>query len=290
MAAHETVGRPQADDAAQSGRTADRSAGVRAQRARHESRGDRRPRTAAGAAGEMIEIPRIARGRPRQVESGTAVRELVRGKLADEYGSGLVKPRDRSGIDGGNVVDADLRMPGSEDAGRVVEVLQAERDAVHWAAVAAARDFRLGGARLAERQLGRHGDEGVDARIERFDATEQRLGQLDRRELARRNEPRRLGDGEEMQFVRHCANTQVKTTAGLNGSFSYAHSECINGRTLAAPAMPSSARRSDSARCAPNWGVTRSPNFRPSSCRVIGRNHTSSSSLFPPVVVTVTIA
>ena len=58
VARHAPVGRLQADDAAQRRGLPDRSAGVRAERERHQACGDRRRGSAARAAGNPLEIPR----------------------------------------------------------------------------------------------------------------------------------------------------------------------------------------------------------------------------------------
>src|SRR5207248_10356264 len=57
-----TVGRLEAHDAAERGGPADGAAGVRPGGAGDEAGGQRRAGAAAGAAGDVVEVPRIARG------------------------------------------------------------------------------------------------------------------------------------------------------------------------------------------------------------------------------------
>ena len=66
--ADEAIGRLQSDDAAQRRRAADRSAGIRAERAGDEAGRHRGARAARRAAGEMLAGPGVARRRPGQVE------------------------------------------------------------------------------------------------------------------------------------------------------------------------------------------------------------------------------
>ena len=120
---HQPIGRLEADRAAIGGGPADRAARVRAHRHAHEARRDRGARTGRGAAGNMIGIPRIARGRKRQVEARPAQREFMRGELAQKRAAGRPEPRRDDRILGGNVVFAQLRMTGGANARRVENIL-----------------------------------------------------------------------------------------------------------------------------------------------------------------------
>src|SRR4030095_16061425 len=111
-ATYQPIGRHESDESAVGGRPADRAAGVSAHGERGETRGPRRAGTARRAAREMLQVPRIARRGPRQVERGAAVSELVRRELAEEHGARLIKLARRARILAGNVVRADLRMSG----------------------------------------------------------------------------------------------------------------------------------------------------------------------------------
>ena len=97
IARHAAVGRLEADDAAQAGRLADRAAGVGAQRQRRLAGRHRRRRAAAGAAGDALQVPGIARHLEGAVLRGRAHGELVHVGLAEQHGVGLLQPGDRRG-------------------------------------------------------------------------------------------------------------------------------------------------------------------------------------------------
>jgi len=67
-AAHQPVGRHESRQTAERCRPAYRAAGIRAERVRGETGGDGGAGSAARSAGEMLEVPGIARRRPRQIE------------------------------------------------------------------------------------------------------------------------------------------------------------------------------------------------------------------------------
>ncbi len=203
-AADQPVGRLQPDDPAQCRRAADRAAGVGAERRRDEPGRDRRSRPARRAAGEMVAVPRVARRRPGQVEARAAMGELMGGELAGQNRAGVVELAHRCRIGGRHGADTGFGMPGGADAGGRIDVLEAERNAVHRPAIAAGRDLPLGGASLVEGAIKGRQQIGVELRIERFCPADQRLGQLDRRQFLPFDPPRSLGDGHESQFGRWC--------------------------------------------------------------------------------------
>jgi hypothetical protein len=91
-------------------------------------------------------------------------------------------------------------MPRGEYAFRVVDILQPDRDAVKGAPNLAFRDLALGLPRLPERKLPGQRDERRELRLERADALEVRLRELDRGELARADETRSLRDLKVMEL------------------------------------------------------------------------------------------
>src|SRR5687767_4231394 len=74
---------------------------------------------------------------------------------------------------------------------------------MHWAAVAARRDFAFRVFGPLQRKLGGWRDECVDLRVESADACKQRCGELDRRELAALDQARGLGNRKKVQFGCH---------------------------------------------------------------------------------------
>src|SRR5262249_57635683 len=96
--ADQAIGRLESDDAAQRGRSTNGAAGIRAERGRHQARGDANCGAARRAAGEAREIPGIARWRPRQVEGWATVRAFVGGELAEQHAARLPKSPDPRGV------------------------------------------------------------------------------------------------------------------------------------------------------------------------------------------------
>ena len=143
-AADPAIARLQPGETAKRGGAADRAAGVAAGAAEHEARGDRRPGAAARPAGEAARVPRVARRRPGQIERRAAEREFMGGELADHDRAGIGQTPDRCRILLRHMVDQDLRMAGRRHALGLVDVLEADRDAVQRAAVIAGHDLGLG--------------------------------------------------------------------------------------------------------------------------------------------------
>jgi hypothetical protein len=73
---------------------------------------------------------------------------------------------------------------------------------VQRAAVIARHDLALGNTRLLPRLFRRQQQKGIDLRVERLDAREQRVGQLHRRELALLDQAGHVCDRQPMQVRR----------------------------------------------------------------------------------------
>ena len=85
---HEAVGRLDPDHPAERRRLTDRTAGVRAERERHETRRDRGGAPPGGTTGHPVQVPRVV-GRPEGgVLRRRAHRELVEVRLADDDRAG----------------------------------------------------------------------------------------------------------------------------------------------------------------------------------------------------------
>jgi hypothetical protein len=134
------------------------------------------------------------------------VRELVRRELARQHSPGGFQAGDGGRVLVGDPVDAGARMARRQDAGRVVDILDGERNAVQRPAQIALHDLGLG------RSGSRHGDvrraryEGIQLRLERLGAREQALGVLDRRQLADRDQVGGL-DQRQVQLGRRHGTT-----------------------------------------------------------------------------------
>ena len=216
-AADEAVGGLQSGDTAQASRAADRAAGVGAEARRHQAGSECGARARRRAAGEVRCVPGIARRRPRQVERRSAVRELVRRELARQHGPGGLQAGDGGRVLVGNAVDAGARMARRQDAGRVVDILEGERNAVQRPAQIAVHDLGLGGAGSRHGDVRRARDEGIQLRVERLGARQQALGVLDRRQLADRDQVGGLGQRQIMQLGRRHGTTPEQVSLPLWG-------------------------------------------------------------------------
>ena len=112
------------------------------------------------------------------------MRELMGRELAQQYPAGPVKLRDGGRIFGRDEVFADFGVAGGADSGGRVDVLQPECYAVKRPAVLAGHDLALRRFGLPARLFWRRQQKGVELRVERLDARQQRIGQLNRRQPA----------------------------------------------------------------------------------------------------------
>ncbi len=117
------------------------------------------------------------------------------------------------------------------DAGRVVDVLVGDRDAVERSAQRARHLPRFGGLGIGQRALLGHHQERIQLRIEAADALEMRLGELDRRQLLGGDELRGFGDGQD----RHQSCSTSKVSAGSASRGSGALMRAIMPWTMSAP-------------------------------------------------------
>ena len=124
-------------------------------------------------------------------------------ELAEQDRAGLAQLAHDRRVDRRHEVAVQRHARRGGDALGPAQVLDGDRHAVQLRQDLAPADHLLGGARLLERQLGR--DQGVrlQRRIEALDPAQHLLGQLDRRDLARGEEPRQLADLEIVRFAVH---------------------------------------------------------------------------------------
>ncbi len=142
-------------------------------------------------------IPRIARGRKRQVEAWAADGELVRRELAQQHAAGLAQPRGGDAVLLRHDVQTQLGMAGRADAGRVVDVLQRVGDAVERPAVAPRFQFIVGAASIFQGAILGHQNEGVQCAVARGDAGQR---------IARK---RLGGDGAGPQQAAHFGDGEI---------------------------------------------------------------------------------
>jgi hypothetical protein len=99
-----------------------------------------------------------------------------------------------------DVIGQQLRLRRGPDPGRLDDVLQAIGNAVQRAARTIAHDLCLGRSRALPGKLGGQGDKAHQLVVNRRDALQVGLSQLDRRQLALGDPARCLGDRDEMQL------------------------------------------------------------------------------------------
>src|SRR5688572_6645105 len=117
----------------------------------------------------MIAVPWIASGRPRQIETRSAGRELMRRELAHENAARRAQFLRDDGVSRSDVVLQYLRVRGGRQAGVIDDVLETVGHAVQRSAPVAARDLRLSRARIFHRDVRGETQERIELRIVLFD-------------------------------------------------------------------------------------------------------------------------
>ncbi len=90
---------------------------------------DRRRRTAAAAAGDAVEVPRIARAAPRGVFRGGTHGKFVHVRAPHQDGAGLAELRDDGGVVRRDITGENFRRAGTGIALDIENVLDRDRDA-----------------------------------------------------------------------------------------------------------------------------------------------------------------
>ena len=120
----------------------------------------------------------------------------MRRQLAQDDGAGGAQADNRLCVAVWHVIDEQMRVAGRPHARGFVDVFDAYRNAMQRAAAMTARDLAVGLARGGAGLVGGQGDEGVQSRIELFNARETSFGDVDGLEFATREKGARLGNGE----------------------------------------------------------------------------------------------
>ncbi len=167
VAGDPAVRRLDADRAGDGAGLADRAAGVGADGQRGLERRDRGRRAAAGAAGDPVEVPRVARRAVRRVLGGGAHGELVHVGLAEDREAGGLEARDDRGVVRRDPALEDPRAARGRQAGGGQHVLDGDRHAVERAQHLAPGAAGVGLGGLGQRPLGVDVEEGVHVRCRR---------------------------------------------------------------------------------------------------------------------------
>ncbi len=169
------VGRLGPDRAGHRPRLADRATGVGADRERRHEGGDRRGGAAAGAAGDAVEVPRVAGRAVGRVLGGGAHRELVHVGLAEDREPGLLELADHRGVVRRDPALEDLRAARRRQSLGGEHVLDRDRYAVEARADVTCRTTLVGLPRSGQGALGVDVQEGMHLGVDGRDPVEERL-------------------------------------------------------------------------------------------------------------------
>ena len=226
VSAHPAVRRLEAGHAVERGRVADRRAGVAPETQETLARRHRGRRAAARAAGDPGRVPGVAGRRGLRAE-----RELVGHGLAEDHGAAAPERRDDVGVPGRDLPAPGRRAGLGGEAGDVHQVLHADRDPAQEPALAAAPGG-VGLARRGQRPVAVDHHEGLQRRLDRLDPVEQRLGQLDRRDLGGVQQPAGLLERQLVQ--RRHRSGQRSTVSDTVGSTSRRSARSTEARSASA--------------------------------------------------------
>ncbi len=169
-------------DAAEAGRDADGPDEVGSVFEEGHPGGQRRGRSAGGAARRARGVPRVA-GDPVQLVGGLGEVGQHEGHvgLPGDDRAGPLKPPHHRGVPVGDEILERGIAPGGVQPGHVEAVLDRHGHAVQQSHVIAAGDRLVGRGRLPQGRLAADLDHGVQLWVDRIDPGEQHLGQLARR-------------------------------------------------------------------------------------------------------------
>ena len=211
-----SVGRLEADGAAQRRGHADRPAGVAAEGERHLVRGERHGRAAARAARDAVERPRVVARAHELVDRGDPPRPLVGLRLADEDRAGGTGAPQRLGIGGRHVIGAHRRAIGRAHALRVEQVLDTQGHSGQRALRIAAAIRLLARVRLGPRSLEAERRERAQPAVDRGAAFGHLVDRIHGRGLAARVAREQVAGGE---FEQSCHATRSSVAAWPAWSF-----------------------------------------------------------------------
>ena len=154
-------------------------------------------------------IERIAGRAPHGIARIGAGPELGHVGLGDDHRAGLAHQRHHGGVGLRHEVAMQRRAVGGEQALGLVQVLDAGRQAVQGPERLApqCRDLRRLGLGACARVAGR-GD-GIDGGVDRLDAGDRGLHQLDRRDLLGADAPAQLHGGKRQHLVVACRHAML---------------------------------------------------------------------------------
>ena len=214
-----SVGRFEADHAAERRGLADGAAGIGTERGDRFKRGDRRGRPARGAARHAVEVPRVRGALVRAVLAGGAHGELVHVGAAEQDASGGFQFAGHEGIVRGDEALQDLRGAGALLARRADIIFERDRDAVEVAQRSTCGAACVGSGGLRQHGFRVHGEEGAHLRLDRLNAFEESRAEHDGggAAVAERGGGIAEGQGNELG-VRHAMPSPGRTCGTFTSS------------------------------------------------------------------------
>src|SRR5215471_20959562 len=113
----------------------------------------------------MVGIPRVARGRPRKIETRTADCKFVRRKLTQDDGAGAAQSRDAYRVGRCDIVDQQLRMARCGQSRDIDNVFDADWHTMQWATLMTRCDLGLGCPGCLHRCIAIKPNEDIELRI-----------------------------------------------------------------------------------------------------------------------------
>ncbi len=178
-----------AEDAAEAGRNADRSAAVAGRRQRAHAAGHRGRGAAARPAGVVPHIPGIVRFAKQCIGRQRDQPELRGVRLADDDRAGAFQAFDDRLVMVRDEILEKLRAERRTNAGRQVQILDRDRHAPQRRQLFAAHHGRFGLACLASGEVIAAGDDGRQRPVEPIGLGQRGVDRLDRRKRAARIAP-----------------------------------------------------------------------------------------------------
>jgi hypothetical protein len=137
------------------------------------------------------------------LQAGRSHPERVHIHLADDYSAGILQSLDADGVYSRDAILERLERSGCRDAGRVVEVLDADGDAVEGAAPSSALDLLVRLAGLIESLIRQDCGKRVQPRVQRVDSLQAALDDARRRHVTRSNTVLEFFDAQVVGVVFH---------------------------------------------------------------------------------------
>ncbi len=209
--------RLQTEGAGEARRDADRAAAVARGHEREHRADQRRRRAAARPTRGAVEVPGRACDTVQEVLGDRRVAELGRVGLADDDRSRRAQPRDLRRVARRDVVAKRHRALRSDESRDVLEILDAEGDALERPGVAAG-DSLAGRTGLGEERVTvSHAHHGVQRRRGGRDAAEHELHDLDGRDLPLTKRGGHPDQGRSPQIEAHDVTSRIKSPASTRG-------------------------------------------------------------------------